>query len=640
METADCWFYKTPPRYPESERTFHSPELRIVLLGVSGVGKSATGNLILGRKAFKETRTRVSEIQRGRVEDRIISVIDTPGFFTTELTDEELHHEMIKSVSLCHPGPHVFLLMINLENMKEGERILVEQIEENFGPQAFKFTLLLLIGREQMSNKEWMVFMLSTKFQELVRHCRDKYHAIDSINEINATHISKLLQKIDDIVKQNCDQHYNTDIHLKSPTKIKKVMQKLEEKKEDTRQHTQRDKRSKTVWKTFKSVIQERITHTFIEQEKETLISHLRKTKKTHEDEEWVFQECENVKVGDSGSLVRSVKFSYEQMEEVNEIQKQTESWKISSIGKCDLGNTQADLRIVMVGKTGAGKSATGNTILGQKAFKEEFCSESVTGKCQQYQRRVEGRIISVIDTPGVCDTSMCERDLKVEVVRCVEMSLPGPHAFLLVIRLDVRFTAEEQYTVKWIQENFGEDALHYTIILFTRGDQLKTSIEEFLTTNKQMNELTKQCKAGYQVFDNTIEDQAQVRELLWKVDTLVKDNGGEHYTNQMYREAQRKIWEEEESQRKEDRRLRQEEETSIRKDEQKRLVKTAKMGALVGAGVGGVIGGVALAAGTGLALPAALITGGATLAGGAGAKLIADTINRKQSKTAANKES
>ncbi len=110
-----------------------------------------------------------------------------------------------------------------------------------------------------------------------------------------------------------------------------------------------------------------------------------------------------------------------------------------------------------------------------QNVFKEDMCSESVTGKCQQYQQKVEGRIISVIDTPGVCDTSM-----RGQIMRCVEMSLPGPHAFLLVIRLDVRFTDEEKNTVKWIQENFGEDALHYTIILFARGVCWKHLLRHF----------------------------------------------------------------------------------------------------------------------------------------------------------------
>ncbi len=79
---------------------------------------------------------------------------------------------------------------------------------------------------------------------------------------------------------------------------------------------------------------------------------------------------------------------------------------------------------------------------------------------------------------------------VKNEFMKCVSMSVPGPHAFLLVIRLDVIFTDEEKNTVKWIQENFREDAERYTIILFTRGDQLKTSIEEFLSKNKQIIEL------------------------------------------------------------------------------------------------------------------------------------------------------
>lgn len=191
----------------------------------------------------------MSEIQRGRVEDRNILVIDTPGFFTTELTDEELQNEMMKSVSLCHPGPHVFLLIINLENMKEEERNLVKQIQKYFGPQAFKFTQVLFIGREQLSNKEWMVFMLSTKFQELVRYCRDKYHAINSIREINPAHITKLLQKINEIIKQNDGQYYNNEIYLKSPTIIFRSEKKSKNsrKKRRTEDNTEKETKQEQV---------------------------------------------------------------------------------------------------------------------------------------------------------------------------------------------------------------------------------------------------------------------------------------------------------------------------------------------------------------------------------------------------------
>ncbi len=140
-------------------------------------------------------------------------------------------------------------------------------------------------------------------------------------------------------------------------------------------------------------------------------------------------------------------------------------------------------------------------------------------------------------DTPGLFDTKISQVQVKNEFMKCVSMSVPGPHAFLLVIRLDVIFTDEEKNTVKWIQENFGEDAARHTIILFTRGDQLKTSIEEFLSKNKQIIELVRQCKGGYHVFSNTDQDnQSQVTELIEKIDRMV--NGREHYTDQMYKEA------------------------------------------------------------------------------------------------------
>ncbi|KTF76423.1 hypothetical protein cypCar_00039358, partial [Cyprinus carpio] len=215
----------------EVEDCGDSQDLRIVLLGVCGAGKSSVGNAILGQDVFEESRTRESEIQRGRVEDRNISIIDTPGFFNTHLTDEELQEQMMKSLSLAHPGPHVFLLVINLETFKEDERNVVEQIQEYFGEEAFKYTLVLITGREQMSNREWMVLKHNGKFHDLVSYFRGQYHEINSKNETNQSHIKKLLQKIDEFIRQHDGQHYNNNTDSVSVTESRKEKKQQEENK-------------------------------------------------------------------------------------------------------------------------------------------------------------------------------------------------------------------------------------------------------------------------------------------------------------------------------------------------------------------------------------------------------------------------
>lgn len=115
-------------------------------------------------------------------------------------------------ISLSAPGPHAFLVVLQLGRFTQEEKDTVRMIQSTFGEEAAKYSLVLFTHEDKLKKQTIESFVSkSEELKELIQLCYGRYHVFN--NQVkDLEQVDQLLEKIDRMTLENDGGHYTAQL--------------------------------------------------------------------------------------------------------------------------------------------------------------------------------------------------------------------------------------------------------------------------------------------------------------------------------------------------------------------------------------------------------------------------------------------
>ncbi|XP_055956208.1 uncharacterized protein LOC126816802 isoform X2 [Patella vulgata] len=253
-----------------------STEIRVSIIGKTGVGKSALGNALLQHNIFKsqqQTSSVTSECGLGQRHlqlngvDTLLKVVDTPGLFDTGNSNKTIAKEIVKCINILSPGPHLFIMVFRIDSRLSQDDIKVlEYFKNTFGEMIDKFAVVVFTGKDLLVDRsedgaiDEFHTHLST-FSDVFKHCPSTTinNGRKDTTEGKTKDVDRILQLLQTTIQKNGGAYYKNEMYeeakklfedqevvnqnrLAEIAKLTKQIEQLKQREEEQKQREEQQK--------------------------------------------------------------------------------------------------------------------------------------------------------------------------------------------------------------------------------------------------------------------------------------------------------------------------------------------------------------------------------------------------------------